>query len=240
MKRSCRALGFVLRFFLFSAVLLGAALMLGRIFFPPEALSAGTAEAERVTVILDPGHGGRDGGAHGEDGTLEKDLNLSVSKKLAELLALADVNVVMTRDRDIELADPSSSHKKRDDLNARLAMTKQYDRAVLVSIHMNKFPVEKYSGLQVYYSQNHKGSLVLAETVQKNAVSLRQENARQVKAAGDNIFLLHHAAIPAVLVECGFLSNPTERELLKNEDYQMGLAMTLASSILDYLTENLI
>ena len=238
MRYSVRgAVSFAFRFSLFSAFLLGFALFLGKSFFPPDSIPAGTDEAARFTVIIDAGHGGRDGGAVADDGTPEKDLNLSVAKKLAEMLLLSDVHVVMTRSEDIELASPTSEHKKRDDLNARLAITESYENAILVSIHMNKFPVSRYKGLQVYYSSNHEGSLTLAEQIQTGALSLNGENDRAVKAAGDSIYLLSHVKIPAVLVECGFLSNPEELSLLKTEDYQQKLVMSLYTSIMSYLSD---
>ncbi len=229
---------FVFRFSLFSAFLLMAAYSFGRLFFPPESLPAGASEADRITIVLDAGHGGRDGGAVASDGTQEKHLNLAVAQKLAALLEGADIQVIMTRNEDTELASPDSAHKKRDDLTARLAMTQNLEHAIFVSIHMNQFPVEKYSGLQVYYSKNHAQSEVLARLLQENAVTLRAQNAREVKAAGDSIYLLSHVQIPAVLVECGFLSNVEERELLKSEDYQTKLAMNLYASIMTYLSEN--
>ncbi len=218
--------------------MIACTLALGRFFFPPELLPAAASEKDRFTVIIDAGHGGRDGGAIADDGTLEKDLNLAVAKKLEAMLRSADVHVVMTRSTDIELASPDSPHKKRDDLNARLSMTEEYENAILVSIHMNKYPVSKYSGLQVYYSPNHTGSLALAEQIQKDALSLKSDNGRTVKSASDAIYLLSHTKIPAVLVECGFLSNYEETALLKSEAYQQKLAMSLYASILTYLTEN--
>lgn len=238
MRYSARgAISFALRFSFFSAFLLGFTLFLGRSFFPPESIPAGADEASRFTVIIDAGHGGRDGGAVADDGTQEKVLNLSVAKKLADMLLLSDVHVVMTRSEDVELALPTSDHKKRDDLNARLAMTEAYENAILVSIHMNKFPIARYNGLQVYYSSNHEGSLTLAEQIQNGALSLNGENDRAVKAAGDSIYLLSHAKIPAVLVECGFLSNPEELALLKTEDYQQKLVMSIYASIMRYLSD---
>ncbi len=231
-------MGFLLRFTVFSGILLAAALLLGKIFFPPDSLAVGAEEDAKYTVIIDAGHGGRDGGAVADDdGTLEKHLNLAVAQKLKELLETADVRVVMTRSTDTELASPDSSHKKRDDLEARVAMTEDYANAILVSIHMNKFPVSKYSGLQVYYSPNHKESITLAEQIQTDALSLKAENSREVKAAGSSIYLLSHVQIPAVLVECGFLSNYEEKELLKTENYQKMLAMSLYTSIMTYLND---
>lgn len=197
---------------------------------------AAATPAQRVTVIVDAGHGGLDGGASTDDGVLEKELNLAVAKKVKAILEFADVNVVMTRETDVMLSDPDSSHKKLDDLNTRLHMADEYENCVFVSIHMNKFPVEKYSGLQVYYSKNDSSSKTLADTVQANtALLLQPENTRTTKAADSSIYLLHHINVPAVLVECGFLSNETEAKLLQNEEYQNKLAAVIASSVLDFI-----
>ena len=197
---------------------------------------AAATPTQRVTVIIDAGHGGRDGGASTEDGVLEKDLNLAVAKKVQSLLSLADVNVVMTRETDVMLADDSSSHKKLDDLNTRLHMADDYENCIFVSIHMNKFPVEKYSGLQVYYSKNNAQSKILADTIQEKTASVLQlGNARITKASDSSIYILHNIKVPAVLVECGFLSNREEAALLQKEEYQNKLAAVIASSVLDFL-----
>lgn len=230
---------FFLQFSVFSLLMLGASVLLGNIIFNEDATQSTGAPMNTVptyTVIVDAGHGGRDGGASADDdGTLEKDLNLAVAKKLSALLESANVRVVMTRESDIELADPSSDHKKRDDLNARLALAEEQENAIFVSIHMNKFPVAKYSGLQVYYSPNNTESAILADRIQADSTMLNPDNARKTKAADDNIYLLSHLEIPAVLVECGFLSNYEEKELLKTDDYQKKLAMSIYTSIIQYL-----
>ena len=230
-----RAVSFVFRFMLFSFVLLSASLAAAHMLFPPESVPAAAQGKPRPTVIVDAGHGGRDGGAVAADGTLEKDLNLAVAKMLAEMLRTARVEVIMTRESDVELAAPDSAHKKRDDLTARLEMTRGHENAILVSIHMNQYPVAKYRGLQVYHSDANASSRMLAEQIQTGVRTLDPENGRGVKSAGDGIYLLSHAEIPAVLVECGFLSNETERELLKSEEYRTRLALSLFSSIMTYL-----
>ena len=103
---------------------------------------------------------------------------------------------------------------------------------------MNKFPVSKYSGLQVYYSENNAASHTLADVIQENATeNLNADNNRKTKPAGDSIYLLSNLEIPAVLVECGFLSNYEEKELLKTEEYQTKLAMNIYTSILEYISE---
>ena len=231
-------MSFFLKFSVASLLLLTTALGFGNLLFRFEsAPSSGTVSAdEKITVVIDPGHGGRDGGAVADDGTLEKDLNLAVSLKLKSILESADIHVVMTRETDVELASPDSSHKKADDLKARLQLAQDQKNAIFVSIHMNQFPIEKYRGLQVYYSENHAESLTLAQAIQNTTQSaLQNTEDRKVKPAGDSIYLMSHLEIPAVLVECGFLSNKEERELLKNEVYQKKLALCLSAAILEYI-----
>ena len=216
-------------------------LIVGVTYFAGERItSAGGDEpasaSGKITVIIDAGHGGRDGGASTDDGVLEKDLNLAVALKLRALIAELDVNVVMTRETDVMLADESSEHKKRDDLNARLAMSKEYENCIFVSIHMNKFPVEKYSGLQVYYSGNNEESAALAEAIQAKACEfLRKGNARTVKEADSSIYILHNIEVPAVLVECGFLSNNEEAALLQTEEYQNKLAAVIFAAVAEHI-----
>jgi len=232
-----KSLSFFFKFTLSSLLLLAMALGCGNLLFRAgsEALNT-SASDEKITVVIDPGHGGRDGGAVGNDGTLEKDLNLAVALKLKAILESADVRVVMTRETDVELASPDSPHKKADDLKARLNLAENQKKAIFVSIHMNNFPIQKYSGFQVYYSENSKQSLTLAQTVQDGAQSaLGNTMDRKVKPAGDSIYLLAHLEIPAVLVECGFLSNEEERELLKSDAYQKKLALSLSASLLTYM-----
>jgi len=236
-----RYVAFFLKFSLCAVLLLGVALGCGNLLFKPDqSVFFGVSEEKTaLTVVIDAGHGGRDGGAVAEDGTLEKHLNLAVAQKLKVLLESADIRVVMTRETDIELASPDSPHKKADDLKARLQLAESCENAVFVSIHMNRFPVEKYSGLQVYYSENHENSHLLAQTVQTVAEkALRNTHGRKVKPAGDSIYLMAHLKMPAVLAECGFLSNFQETELLKTEDYQKKLAMCLYASLIQYFSEN--
>ena len=230
---------FFFKFCISALLLLSVALGFSNLLFRSASeASADTALTEKkITVVIDPGHGGRDGGAVGNDGTLEKDLNLAVALKLKALLESVDIQVVMTRDTDIELASPDSPHKKADDLKARLQLAQSQGNAVFVSIHMNNFPIEKYHGLQVYYSENHASSLVLAQTVQDTAQNTLQNTCeRKVKPAGDSIYLMSHLEIPAILVECGFLSNEKERDLLKDEHYQKKLTLCLCAALLEYIS----
>ena len=184
------------------------------------------------TVVIDAGHGGIDGGCVSDTvkntafiGTasggriLEKDCNLRIAKALAALFRLSGYNVVMTRDTDVMLdGEGLAGGAKMRDLRARLDIAQRYTDALFISIHCNKFPSPECKGLQVYYSKNHEYSKAAAAAIQNSAVRLLQpQNKRLPKQADSSIFLLHRATQPAVLIECGFLSNPEEAELLSSE-----------------------
>ena len=197
-------------------------------------LPTSTVEADSPVILLDAGHGGEDGGATGTNGVLEKDLNLSLTHTLADLLRLAGYTVVETRTEDRLLYDAGTKkgHKKQGDLANRLAFTGIYPDSVLVSIHMNTFPNDTCTGLQVWYSQNHSNSKALATSVQEKVKGMLQpQNHRKVKAATQGIYLLRHAETPAILVECGFLSTPAECERLCDATYQAQLALVLFAAI---------
>ena len=193
------------------------------------------------TVILDAGHGGEDGGAVSSQGYFEKDLNLAICEQLRTMLASNGISTVMTRTEDILLYDRNVDYqgrKKALDLLARRKIGEETPSSVFVSIHMNSYPLSQYKGLQVWYSPNNPESIELAKQIQTTVSShLQPQNDRQVKVAGSNIYLLHHLQSPAVLVECGFLSNPEEAELLNTSDYQKQLAFLITLSILQ--NENL-
>ena len=200
-------------------------------------LSALKIEQPSVLVIIDAGHGGRDGGAVSDDGVAEKDLNLQIALKLRDLLTACGVECMMTRETDALVCDendPALKGKiKQTDLKNRLQIAKDHPSAVFVSIHMNKFPQEKYFGLQVYYSKNNTQSNDLANEIQKNTRKhLQPQNSRKIKAADSKIFLLDRIQSPAVLVECGFLSNREECKRLCSGDYQNELAYILCFSLM--------
>jgi len=197
--------------------------------------------APRPTVIIDAGHGGKDGGTVGSDGqTVEKELNLDIAKRMQEILLAHGYEVIMTRSEDIMLSDPMiTSSKKAGDLSARLKIMKSYENAIFISIHMNAFSDSRYSGLQVYYSANDQRSAALAQRIQSDTVkNLQPQNDRKVKRADENIYLLNRATCPAVLVECGFLSNPEECASLASPEYRAALAESICGSVCDYICEN--
>ncbi len=183
-------------------------------------------------VVIDAGHGGADGGATGTNGVLEKELNLQISKSLAELMRICGYNVVMTRTEDVMLSSSDGSGSaKMQDLRARLEISAKYPDALTVSIHCNKFPSEKCKGLQIYYSDSETAKSY-ADSIQAEVKSvLQKENRRVTKKADSSIYLLHRAKSPSILVECGFLSNPEECERLSNSEYQKMLALCILSGM---------
>ena len=197
-----------------------------------------TETIPRPVIIIDAGHGGEDGGAIGNGDVTEKDINLKIAKALDEMLRSAGYETVMTRTDDRMLYDPNADYqgrKKRLDLAARLAVAQEHESAIFVSIHMNAFPQTQYSGLQVYYSENHPDSKQLAELIQGDARSLLvPDNNRRIKPSNGTSYLLEHIMHPSVLVECGFLSNPEECRLLATEEYQRKLATVLFHALTDF------
>ncbi len=189
-------------------------------------------------VIIDAGHGGEDGGAIGNGGITEKELNLDIAKTLSDMLISSGIKVIMTRTEDILLYDRNADykgHKKSLDLRARLEVAKSYPDSIFISIHMNAFPDERYSGLQVWYSKNNAQSKILADNIQGTVKNhLQPDNNRKTKAADSSIFLLNRAPSTAVLVECGFLSNQNECERLKSKEYRQSLALLIFSAITEY------
>ena len=201
--------------------------------------TAGTSFPKYKTVVIDAGHGGEDGGASSEAGLVEKDVNLEIAVILREMLEANGVDVVMTREDDRLLYDRNVNYqgrKKKLDLAARVAIADSTPDAILISIHMNSFPNPRYSGLQVWYSQNNADSYSLAELIRsKNQGMLQSDNSRKTKAATSAINLLYNAKCPAVLVECGFLSNADEAALFETQDYRQKVAFMLFCSITEFL-----
>lgn len=190
------------------------------------------------TVIVDAGHGGEDGGAVGIDGTNEKDINLDIALKLEKILSFYGFNVIMTRTQDVMTCDEGLStlrERKVSDIHNRFALIEANPEAIFVSVHQNKFDDPNQNGTQVFYSGNNEKSKLLAENIQTAVVSaLQPSNKRVVKRSGSGIYLLYHAQAPAVLVECGFISNPDEVKRLNDDSYRMKTAILIADGILKY------
>ena len=201
-----------------------------------DAIALTEQASQKVTIVIDPGHGGEDPGAEC-NGIIEKDINLATAKYLAALLKANGHNVIMTRDADVMLYNEGDTHKKSSDLINRTKIAGSAEDPVFVSIHMNKFPLEYCKGLQTFYSENSPLSAVLADSIQTRARCLQPDNKREVKSAGGSIYVLSHLDIPAVLVECGFISNNEEAGLLVKDSYQRQLALVIYCGITDYLSK---
>ena len=198
------------------------------------------ARMTQQTLIIDPGHGGEDGGAVSVSGKSESQINLAIALELDQLMGFYGVPTVMTRSTDVSIHDPEAStlrEKKVSDLHNRVARIEETEHAVLLSVHQNTFPDGKYHGAQVFYS-NGELSQPLAQLTQETLRdALDPGNTREAKPIPDSVYLMNHITCPAILVECGFLSNAEEDLLLQSGAYQTKLASALAASWLQWLDE---
>ncbi|MBR3955279.1 MAG: N-acetylmuramoyl-L-alanine amidase [Clostridia bacterium] len=191
-------------------------------------------------LIIDAGHGGEDGGAIAIDGTYEKDINLQIALQLQEICSLFGMDSIMIRTTDTDLADhtlPTIRKRKISDINARMEILNSNPHAVYVGIHQNQYKDARICGLQVFYSNGTDISRQIADSVQVyTSSSLQPDNTRKTKAAGEDIYLLHHAKLPAIMVECGFISNEEECRLLKEPDYGTKISLCIAGGLMNYYT----
>ena len=193
----------------------------------PVALGRGRA------LILDAGHGGEDGGAVSITGVPESQINLAIVLKLRDVLGLYGVAPVVLREEDISLHDSEAGtlrEKKRSDLKNRVALVEEVEGGTLLSIHQNTYPGSRYHGTHVFYAPT-EGSQKLAEHFQNSIkIALQPDNERAVKQIPDTVYIMNHVTCPAILIECGFLTNPGEEALLRDEDYQRKLSAVIAAA----------
>ena len=203
-------------------------------------VSADNYRVENVPVIIiDAGHGGEDGGAVGIDGTAEKDLNLSISLKLNEILSAMGYQTRMVRTTDTSIHNTDADtvrERKVSDIHNRAAIMNEYENCFYVSIHQNKYSGSSIWGAQTFYSPNNEESKELAQLIQSSiANNVQPDNKRVIKQSGTNIYVLYNATKPAVMVECGFVSNANELEQLKDDEYQNKMAFAISNGIINYL-----
>lgn len=195
------------------------------------------AEENNKVIVIDPGHGGIDGGAKSENGVIEKDINLSISLKTKAALESKGYKVIMTRSEDVGLYTEGKKvrEKKIEDLGNRVKIKKENKCDAFISIHQNMFPQKNCKGAQVW-SANNEPSQKLGKIIQqKFKEEVDQNNKREAKVAKKEYKILNDGYEgTSVIVECGFLSNPEECELLGKEDYQNKIANTLANAIDEY------
>lgn len=204
---------------------------------PIAKLWSWNAPLSGYTVVIDPGHGGPDGGAVASDGTVEKTIALTVSQHLRDYLQQAGAYVVMTREDDRDLANPETkgySRRKWEDLKARLTLIRDNHADLFFSVHLNSNPGGG-RGAQVFYDSELEASKRLAQAIQ--ARFQKELHSKRDIEPQEDLYLLRHSHIPAVLAEVGFLSDPEELKLLKQNSYQKKIAYAIYQGILDYLAE---
>lgn len=213
------------------AVLTGLVLTAFFTFGKKQDTSAGTLE--RSTLVIDPGHGGIDGGAIGADGTRESDINLAVALKLRAMAELYGQDNLLIRQDDRTLCDTDEYSEHRD-LECRTALTSAELNPVYISIHQNDFPTGQANGAQVIYAAG-EGSEALGTIMHRNLISTLYPKSRRVaEPASRKLYILSHLTCPAILVECGFVSNPIDLENLKRPTYQISLAAIMMGSYLQF------
>lgn len=185
----------------------------------------------RKTVIIDPGHGGIDVGAVGIDGSLEKNINLSISLDLYDFLMVSGINTVLTRDGDYEVYR-AGEQRTKSDLYNRMDYINTVPDSILISIHQNHFENEAEWGTQIWYSPNDEKSPTIADKILNSVKNnIQPENKRINKKSDDSYYILYKAQKPSVMVECGFVSNENENKRLQDKEYQRDMAYSILAGI---------
>lgn len=217
-------------------VILAATLLIYNIV-PARAIDLNNDTNNKKVILIDPGHGGYDGGAEGGDGIKEKDINLSISLKLKDKLLKEGYEVYMIREEDKDLLDEGKriGTKKAQDMENRCKIKEKLNPDIFISIHQNYFPQSQYYGSQVWYSKNQKSSM-LAKIVQDNLKADLNHNNKRVEKPANNAYKILNCNDnnTSVLIECGFLSNYEEEQRILNEDYQQKIADSITKSINEY------
>ena len=213
------------------------ALALAALLWRSAALpTMGSAEQGRAVYVLDAGHGGEDGGALSADGAKESEINLAITLRLDALLRLLGADIVLTRTEDVSIYSDGAEtlrQKKASDLKNRVALVNETSNGVLVSIHQNSLPSSpRVRGAQVFFGGT-EGSEALARSVQSALNECVNAADKSEKRIGPTIYLMKHVNRPAILVECGFLSNADEAALLRQPPHQRRLAVAIAAGLLN-------
>ena len=214
-----------------------AALACG-VFTVPKAAPAGAVYAgEGPVIVIDPGHGGEDGGAVAADGTPESGINLAISLKTRDIFELFGVETLMTRESDaVNFASGDTiKSRKASEMRGRVEMINSTPGVFLLSVHQNFFTKSKYHGAQVFFSPNDPVGAETAVFIQEYLrVSADPENTRKAAAIADSVYLMKNKKCSGILIECGFLSNPEETEKLKDASYQLTLAKAICAGLMEY------
>lgn len=192
------------------------------------------------TIVIDPGHGGPDGGAVSKDDTEEKELTLLIAEKLQVYLQQSGALVYMTRETDKDLASKDTkglAKRKSEDIRKRLKFIEEKEADFFLTVHLNSLPNPRWYGAQTFYYPGFKENTHLAQSIQSEIIR-NLENTDRSALEINGIYLLKHAKVPGALVEVGFLSNAKEQALLKDEQYQQQMAGSIYNGILRYVTED--
>lgn len=188
-------------------------------------------------IVIDAGHGVPDEGAESSNGTTEAESNLKIALKVQNLLEQSGATVVLTRSDENAIYDIDSKtlkQKKISDIHNRVKIGNESSADIFVSIHLNKIPQEQYWGWQTFYKEGSTEGQKLATSIQNNLNQTIQKENNRVPMKIDNIYIIKHVEIPISIVECGFLSNPEEEQLLLTDEYQNKLAWGIYTGIMDY------
>lgn len=202
-------------------------------FFVSSTVKTDVVTPVGITVVIDAGHGGIDGGSVGKNGTIESELNLKYAQKLTKYLENFGINVVNTRTNANGLYTELTDDFKLIDMKKRAEIINNSDAQILISIHMNEFSSSQENGAQVFFEQDKEDSQKLANSIRDILVA-NFENARELTLAGD-YYILNNTSPIGVIVECGFLSNPEEEALLCSEEYQNKMCYSIFSGIINFL-----
>lgn len=220
--------------------LFGFLLLLLIIFYPKQSFvgtwGGNLSPLAGQVIVLDPGHGGPDGGAVGKEGTQEKDIALRIAENTREYLEQAGATVYLTREKDQDLAGEDTkglAKRKSEDIRNRLAFIEEKQADFFVSLHLNALVATQWSGAQTFFTESFPENKHLAKTIQDEIIR-NLENTDRVPLQIKGIYLLDKATVPGALVEVGFLSNEAELSLLKDEKYQQKMAASIYQGILKY------
>lgn len=199
-------------------------------------ISENAPVTNRKCIVIDPGHGGEDGGAVSCTGIFESRLNLEIALRLNDLMHLLGIDTVMIRttDRSVYTQGNTLASKKVSDLKERVRITNETENAILVSIHQNQFAESRYSGAQVFYAPTNDSNTLAKEIQTSFKNTINPGSSRDIKKA-DGVYLMQHIQCTGVLVECGFLSNPVEEAKLRSAEYQQKICCVIASACSQYL-----
>lgn len=218
-------------------LLIGSAILFALSLHNLRSLRPAYAGRDGTVLVIDPGHGGLDGGAIALNGAKESDINLAIAWKLQKIAAFMGQTTAMTREDDRDRTD-IQSYSEHEDLVRRTDFINGVPGGILISIHQNCYPSSQPSGAQVLYAKG-EGSRLLGELTHQNILlSLQPGNRRVAEPAPERLYITSHVTCPAILVECGFLSNYSDVDKLTNDRYQTSLAAVMMASFFQFLSQN--